>query len=59
MTWTLTEDLNVMPNEDFREHEASINCWCHPIPDAEQPTVIVHNSMDQRELYERGDLKAH
>jgi hypothetical protein len=29
-------------------------CWCEPMVDE---GVIVHNAMDRRELYERGDRK--
>lgn len=26
-----------------REHEMSIDCWCKPTRDAEEPSVIIHN----------------
>lgn len=26
-----------------REHEMSIDCWCHPTQDDEEPTLILHN----------------
>lgn len=26
-----------------REHEMSVNCWCHPEADHASPTVFVHN----------------
>ena len=51
--------IHVMPLDDLREHEASTACWCHPTPDEEEPSVIVHHSLDQREKYESGDLKEH
>lgn len=28
-------------------------CWCRPYRDPEEPSVIVHNSVDRREDYER------
>lgn len=43
----------VMPQNDLREHCPGKECWCHPCID---DGVIVHNSMDQREKYERGDM---
>jgi hypothetical protein len=42
----------VYPLNDLRPHDLQINgCWCRPFWDDH---VIVHNSMDQREAYERG-----
>lgn len=26
-----------------REHELSMDCWCKPVRDAEEPSVVVHN----------------
>lgn len=55
-----TDDLiHVVPLNDLREHETSIACWCHPTPDEEEPCVIVHHSLDQREKYESGELREH
>jgi hypothetical protein len=55
-----TDDLiHVVPRDDLREHEISIACWCHPTPDEEEPSVIIHNALDQREKYESGELKEH
>ena len=45
-------DTHVLPVGDFKEHVESENCWCRPSRDGE---VIVHNSMDGRELIERGE----
>ena len=47
-------ERHVSPIDDLRPHEKSETCWCHPFRDCE---VIVHNSMDRREEYERGRLK--
>jgi len=55
---TTTDDGTpvVVPIDDLRPHEiASSWCWCRPFEDE---GVIVHNSMDQRELFERGERKA-
>lgn len=55
-----TDDLiHVVPLNDLREHVARIDCWCHPTPDEEEPFVIIHHSLDQREKYESGELKEH
>lgn len=42
----------VYPLDDLRDHEPdSKECWCRP---REMDGVLVHNSMDERESYERG-----
>lgn len=41
---------HVMPMDDLREHSFEA-CWCRPYED---DGVIVHNSMDLREQFERG-----
>lgn len=45
---------HVYPTNDLREHSVS-NCWCRPIDD---DGVMVHNSLDGREEFERGDRKS-
>lgn len=45
---------NVVPVDDMREHEPGTGCWCEPTLD---DGVIIHNSMDNREAYERGERK--
>jgi hypothetical protein len=45
------EGRHVFPVEDLREHSV-MGCWCSPVDD---DGVIVHNSLDRRELYERGE----
>ena len=47
------EGHHVYPINDFREHLLE-DCWCRPIGD---DGVVVHNSLDGRELYERGERK--
>lgn len=45
----------VCPMDDLKDHEAeNPHCWCKPIDDE---GLLVHNSMDKREFYERGELK--
>ena len=46
--------FHVVPANDLREHALSIECWCNPTYHEEEPSVIVHNSMDRREEYEQG-----
>lgn len=43
---------HVEPKDDIRQHRHSLKCWCNPTLDEENGGVIVHNSMDRRELYE-------
>lgn len=50
--WLVTKDCHVMPLKDLREHVVSEGCWCGPVEDE---GVMVHNSMDGREAYERGE----
>ncbi len=47
---------HVYPLNDLREHdtENGLSCWCHP---QEDKGVIIHNSLDNREKYESGELK--
>lgn len=47
--------VHVTPVDDLREHDASLDCWCKPVADGEEPSVIVHNSLDGREAFERGE----
>lgn len=46
-------DLHVIPVDDDREHEVDPACWCRP--QETEPWLWVHNSMDGREAYERGE----
>jgi len=50
---------HVIPIGDLREHDASESCWCKPQSDEEEPNVIVHNALDERELHEQGIRKVH
>lgn len=50
----LTNPPEVKPIADLRPHDDGMGCWCTP---SEADGVIIHNSLDQRELYERGERK--
>lgn len=50
-------DRHVTPANDLREHDLKPLCWCDPRRDREEPSVVVHNSMDRREAYEVGEIK--
>lgn len=46
-------DKHVVPNFDLRRHAYLRSCWCRPhISDEGEFQIIVHNSMDGRELAE-------
>jgi hypothetical protein len=45
---------HVYPLGDLREHYASLECWCVPVED---DGVVVHNALDGREAYERGERR--
>lgn len=46
------ERVHVMPVDDTAPHRDTVDCWCNPTPDEEEPLVIVHHSADGRELAE-------
>ena len=53
----MIEKYHVVPINDLREHSTDSEnpCWCRP--ETTEDGIIVHNSMDQRELYETGERK--
>ena len=51
-------ERHVVPLNDLREHESSRSCWCRPRQDEECGHVWIHDSMDGREFYERGERVA-
>jgi len=51
----VSERIHVLPVNDLRDHVESETCWCNPQTD--ELGVVVHNALDQRELYERGERK--
>ena len=52
LAWGVT-GRHVYPFNDLREHCLG-DCWCRPVDDE---GLIVHNSLDGRELYEDGSRK--
>jgi hypothetical protein len=48
----MSDIYHILPINDIREHEESIDCWCEPEEDING--VIIHNSADGREDYEVG-----
>ena len=52
---TNDERLHIVPINDLRPHKTSMDCWCKPKRDEEESNVIIHNSMDKREEYERDE----
>ena len=52
LSWKV-QGNHVLPVDDLREHSRT-NCWCNQEDD---DGVIVHNPLDRRELYERGERK--
>lgn len=49
-----------VPVGDLREHDTASRgmCWCRPrIEEAGFGYAVMHNSMDGRELYERGERR--
>ena len=51
-------DEHVMPVNDLRDHEITLQCWCCPTEDDECPGLFVHHAMDQREQFENGERVA-
>lgn len=51
--------VHVYPIGDSREHQCNrMECWCRPILNEDAGYVVVHNSADGRELFERGQRKS-
>ena len=55
MSWQVSEvddgNRHVSPILDQREHDMSVDCWCRPRHDEDDPSIIIHNSLDRRELH--------
>jgi hypothetical protein len=49
----------------MKPHRPSVRCWCKPEPEDDSPSqgessmTWLHNSMDQRELFELGIKDVH
>ena len=52
---SLTDEIHVIPFDDLMPHTPTLDCRCRPVRDEESPRVVIHNSADQREAYERGE----
>lgn len=59
MSWVIVEALtaagdhvHVMPVDDRRVHLALPTCWCEPKHDSDKQNVLIHNSVDRREMLE-------
>jgi hypothetical protein len=55
---TFDDPIEVVPVGDVVDHTIGLQgekCWCAPVIDEEG--VLIHNSFDQRELFERGERK--
>jgi len=50
-------ERHVIPVDDYREHECSTDCWCKPKEDEDVYDLWIHNALDQREFYERGERR--
>lgn len=44
--------VHVMPHKDLKPH-TYIDCKCNPRVDKENPNLIIYNSYDGREFYEK------
>lgn len=47
---------HVLPINDLKPHTLEGGCWCQPREI--DPDLWVHNSLDEREKYERGEKVA-
>ena len=48
--------IHVYPLDDLKGHDTVAECWCKPVNDE---GIMVHNSMDGREAYEKGERRPH
>lgn len=51
----LSGGMEVTPIGDTRDHTSGEGCWCSPFDD---DGVLVHNSLDRREEFERHERSA-
>lgn len=63
LPWALQRDmyggLHATPEADTYDHPLMLECWCHPVLDITDDghAVVMHNSADGREAFERGERK--
>lgn len=50
---------HIVPLNDLRDHEESVDCWCQPelLDDDYLDSVYLHASMDGREAFDSGTRK--
>lgn len=48
---------HVLPQSDIRVHQLDPVCWCKPRWDEDDDKLLIHNSADGREKYERGESR--
>lgn len=53
--WQEMPSHHVPPVDDLAAHAEDMKCWC--VPESSEDGLIVHNAMDQRELYEYGQRR--
>ena len=46
------DKIHVVPLNDLREHDTSIECWCKPT--VNEDDIVIHHALDDRESYESG-----
>ena len=57
---TPLDNFHVLPINDLKEHEKTMDCWCNPeIQHDLPPYVIVHNAADRREEREVGHKRCY
>lgn len=47
---------HIVPVDDLYSHELLSSCWCCPTID-KKDFLVIHNSADEREKFERGERK--
>jgi len=48
----MSEPLHIVPENDFRVHDLSVDCWCKPVLTDGLDNCYTHNSADGREFLE-------
>lgn len=51
-----SQDINIIPLNDYREHDETNLCWCKPKRDIEEYKIIIHNALDKIEYYENAKM---
>jgi hypothetical protein len=48
----MSDNVHIIPLDDLRPHQASIDCACKPYRDPETDALIIHIAYDGREFAE-------